>query len=85
MLNVTQQKFNWLVLIQKFKKNILSKETLIAVTTNIEGTEHLRQQRINSGSSLENPRVSSTDDVECFFSMIRDTIGQNCTTKELEY
>ena len=48
---------------------------LIAVTTNIEGCEHLRQERINNGCRLEYPRASSTDDVECFFSMIRDTIG----------
>ena len=68
--------------------NILgfSRETLIAVITNIEGREHLRRQRINSRSPLENPRASSTDDVECFFSMMsffsmmRDTIGQNFTT-----
>ena len=62
-----------------------SRETLIAVTTIIEGREHLRRQQINSGSPLENPRSSSTDDVECFFSMMRDTIGQNFTTKEVKF
>ena len=62
-----------------------SRETLIAVTTNIEGREHLRRQRVNSSSPLENPRASSTDDVECFFSMMRDTIGQNFTTKEVKF
>lgn len=58
---------------------------MIAVTTNIEGREHLRQEQVNSGSSLEHPRAASTDDVECFFSMMRDTIGQNFTTKELKF
>ena len=62
-----------------------SKETLIEVTTNIEGREHLKRQRINSESLLENPRASSTDDVECFFSMMRDTIRQNFTTKEVKF
>ena len=67
--------------------NILgfSRETLIALTTNIEGREHLRRQQINSGSLLENPRANSTDDVECFFSMMRDMIGQNFTTKEVKF
>ena len=62
-----------------------SKETLIAVTTNIEGRERLKRQQINSESLLEKPRASSTDDVECFFSMMRDTIGQNFTTKEVKF
>ena len=62
-----------------------SQETLIAVTTNIEGREHLRREQINGSSSLEHPRAASTDDVECFFSMVRDTIGQNFTTKELKF
>ena len=48
-----------------------SRETLVAVTTNIEGREHLRREQINSGCLLENPRAASTDDVECFFSMMR--------------
>ena len=60
-------------------------ETLIAVTTNIEDREHLRRQRINSSCQLEHPRASSTDDVECLFSMMRDTIGQNFTTNEVKF
>jgi len=62
-----------------------SRETLIAITTNIEGREHLRRERISSGCPLENPRAASTDDVECFFSMMRDTIGENFTTKQVKY
>ena len=58
---------------------------MIAITTNIEGCEHLRREQINGSYPLEHPRSSSTDDVECFFSMMRDTIGQNFTTKEVKF
>ena len=34
---------------------------------------------------LNHPRASSTDDVECFFSMVRDAIGRNFTTKEVKF
>ena len=58
---------------------------MIAVTTNIEGREHLGHEQVNSGSSLEHPRAASTDDVERFFSMMRDTIGQDVTINELKF
>ena len=32
----------------------------------------------------EHPRASTSDDVECFFSMMRDTVGQNFTTKQVQ-
>ena len=32
---------------------------------------------------MENPRASSTDDVECFFSVLRDTVGKDFTLKEV--
>lgn len=60
-----------------------SRETLSALVTNIEGTEHRRRE--NAGSSPEHPRTCSTDDVECFFSVMRDTIGKNFTAKEVRY
>ncbi len=59
-----------------------SRETLVALITNIEGREHRRREM---GRGLEHPRASSTDDVECFFSMMRDAIGRNFTTKEMKY
>ena len=58
-----------------------SRETLVAVITNIEGRELRRLQ----DTPPEHPRASSTDDVECFFSMLRDSIGENFTTKEAKY
>ena len=40
---------------------------------------------MNDNCSLEYPRAIETDDVECFFSIMRDIIGQNFTTKEVKY
>ena len=62
-----------------------SKETLTALISNIKGREWHRREFINNNLLLEHPRASSTDDVECFFSMMRDTIGKNFTTKEVKY
>ena len=31
----------------------------------------------------EHPRVSTTDDVECFFSVLRNSIGKDFTLKEV--
>ena len=59
-----------------------SKETLIAVVTNIEGRELHRRDCASNNRPPEHPRASSTDDVECFFSLMRDSIGQNFTIKE---
>ena len=60
-----------------------SKETLVAVITNIEGRECLR--RLNRMGRAEHPRASTSDDVECFFSMMRDSIGQSFTAKQVQY
>lgn len=62
-----------------------SRETLSALITNIEGREWHRRECINNSVSIEHPRASSSDDVECFFSMMRDSIGQNFTTKEVKF
>ena len=35
------------------------------------------------GLNIQEP--SSTDDVECFISMMRDSTGRNFTTKEMKY
>lgn len=44
-----------------------------------------RRECANKGCASEHPRACSTDDVECFFSVMRDTIGKNFTTKEVQY
>lgn len=56
-----------------------SRETLAAVTTNIESREWRRR---SDPSTQEHPRSGTTDDVECFFSVMRDTVGKNFTTKK---
>ena len=67
--------------------NILgfSKETLVALITNIEGREWHRRRVINEKRKPEHPRASSTDDVECFFSVMRDSIGRSFTTKQVGF
>ena len=55
----------------------------MAVITNIEGRECSR--RLNKLGKPEHPRASSTDDVECLFSMMRDAIGQNFTVKQVQF
>jgi len=34
---------------------------------------------------MEHPHASTTDDVECFFSVLRDTVGKDFTLKENEF
>ena len=51
----------------------------------MEGREFHRQEQINNKQPLEHPRACSTDDVECFFSLMRDVIGRNFTTKEVKF
>ncbi len=34
---------------------------------------------------VEHPRASTSDDVECFFSVMRDSIGRNFTTKQVKF
>ena len=60
-----------------------SKENLVALITNIEGREFGR--RLNCLNKPEHPRASTSDDVECLFSMMRDALGQNFTSKEMQY
>ena len=59
-----------------------SRETFLTVITNIEGREWSR--RVNVMSVPEHPRASTSDDVECFFSTMRDAIGANFTTKQVK-
>ena len=67
--------------------NILGflKETLVALTTDIEGREGHRREVMNGNQKPEHPRAFTTDDVECFFSLMRDNIGQNFTTKQVKF
>ena len=54
---------------------------MIALTTNIESIEYKRKHNLDHHLPIENPRASTTDDVECFFSVLRDAVGKNFTLK----
>ena len=45
-----------------------TRETVIAFTTNIESHEYVRRTQ----NTPEHPQASSTDDVGCLFSIMRD-------------
>ena len=60
-----------------------TRQVLIGVITTIESREYKRIWNANNGNPPENPRASTTDDVECFFSM-RDAVGKNFTLKQVQ-
>ena len=61
----------------------MTRETVIALTTNIEGREW--QRRENQLRGPEHPRLSTTDDVECLFSVMRDMVGNHFTLQSVKY
>ena len=62
-----------------------SRETLVAVTTDIESREQKFLYNMEEGLPPEHPRASTTDDVECFFSVLRDVVGKHFTVKQVQY
>ena len=40
---------------------------------------------MSQGLQQEHPRASTTDDVECFFSVIRDAVGKHFTYKNVQF
>lgn len=62
-----------------------TRETVIAVSTNIEGREFHRRKVAEMGGTPDNPRASTTDDVECFFSVFRDNLGSDFTLKHVRF
>lgn len=62
-----------------------SRETLLALTTTIESREWMRRRNAMEGHPPEHPRASSTDDVECFFSQLRNMVGSHFTVKEVQH
>lgn len=60
-----------------------SRETLVAIFANIESREWRRGFSAREGIPPEHPRASTTDDVECYFSVLRDTVGKHFTLKEV--
>ena len=62
-----------------------TRETVVALTTNIESREWKRREYANTGYMQEHPRASSTDDVECLFSIMRDLAGKHFTCRSAKY
>ena len=48
----------------------LTRETLVAIETRLWRSKFLS----SPGLPPEHPRSSTTDDIECFFSVLRDTV-----------
>lgn len=59
------------------------RETLIAIVANTELREWRKQYCTGNNIPIEHPRASTTDDVECFFSVFCDTVGKDHTLKEV--
>ncbi|KAK3708189.1 hypothetical protein QZH41_017930 [Actinostola sp. cb2023] len=60
-----------------------SRETVIAVTTNIESIEYRRRQNLELGYE-EHPRAGTTDDVEAIFALFHRFLGNIFTLKEFK-
>lgn len=56
-----------------------TRETLVAVTSDIYTRNWRQEYNSSQGLPPEHPRSSTTDDVECFFSVLRD-VGKETGT-----
>lgn len=56
-----------------------TRKTLSALLVDIESREWRRKY------NRENARASTSDDIECFFSVLRDMVGKDFTHKEVKY
>lgn len=57
---------------------------LLWVMVDTESTELRWLENVHAGVSQEHPRSSTTDDVECFFSVMRDAAGWNFTQEHAQ-
>ena len=58
-------------------------ETLSAILADIESREWRRHFNRENSTAIEHPRASTTDDVECCFSILRDIVGKDFTLKDV--
>ncbi len=63
----------------------MTRQTLVALTTTIESREWVRRRNNALLLPPEHPRASTTDDVECFFSILRNMLGTHFTVKDVRY
>ena len=62
-----------------------TREIVYALVTGIESVEWKRRDYSAIGQKIENPCSSTTDDVECMFSVMRDLTGKHFTLREVRY
>ena len=60
-----------------------TREVLVAIIADIE-TREWRRVEIQEAAP-EHPRSSTTDDVEWFFSVLRDLVGKDFTLKQVQF
>ncbi len=60
-----------------------SRETVVAITTNVESIEFRRRQNNEIGYE-EHPRAGTTDDVEAFFALLHRYLGLIFTLKDFK-
>lgn len=60
-----------------------TRETLVALIADLESREWRESYNLSNGIAVEHPRSSTTDDLECFFSILRDSVGKSFTLKEV--
>ena len=61
----------------------LTRECLIALIADIETRNYRQEFNSRHGIPPEHPRSSTTDDIECFFSVLRDVVGKDFTLKQV--
>ena len=54
-----------------------------ALSADIESRDWRRTFIQSQGLPPANPRSSTSDDVECFFGVLRDSVGKDFTVKEV--
>ena len=66
------------------KSRGFSRETLVVLFANIESREWRSVYNATHDMLPEHPRASTTDDVEFFFSALRDSVGKDVTLQEVQ-
>ena len=61
----------------------ITKECLIALIADIETWNWRQEFNKSNGIPIEHLRASTTDDIECFFSILRSTVGKHFTLKQV--
>ena len=74
-------KYNFLLLLRDINGiKGFTREVLGALVADIDSREWSQH---SLGIPVPHPRSCTTDDVECFFSIMRDSVGKNFTLKQV--